>query len=537
MGGSLRAETNWDTLWAGMMPAYFESNPGERGVTEAGIDNLRRSMMAQRRAQAIAQIAGYDLDGDGSITTEEITAVMEPRARQVISTNGVQLQPTPEQIRLQLNKLVAEALKPDTDRDGIISPAELQKEAQSLAEQTSVGWQQSTRQRILPMILDANGDGAVSLAEYEAAVRAQFKAIDQDGDGRISAAEFGNFGKRLSEANQGAMRAREAEARRIQLEASVKGCEVVKAPAGVRLILLGARYGQALSNTWVGSEDRATYVTTVEVASGPEPLYLALTSHTAMIWDIVGAVERIDGMIAHSETAETEDPKSSQRVAAMGGVRARPSSAPFVGVMGVPREKVRFTAHSGCLTPPLEDTMKNGSAQDNAVLLFGRAADELGGEQAAGTFRVPAARHFSNRRVRNAISLPKDGAGSTLWAEVEERYPAGIAQIQPASVVSAHPVKRYAVLPTRAGLAEHVDSGAIVITGLSRGIRINDGDFKPFTSPNKFRIMEKIRMPADVGDGEFSLMRGTPTPDGDLSNVCIISEVDKKPINGGRSRC
>ena len=45
-----------------------------------------------RRSQTIAQILVYDLDGNGSVTKHEITTVMEPRARQMISANGVQLE-------------------------------------------------------------------------------------------------------------------------------------------------------------------------------------------------------------------------------------------------------------------------------------------------------------------------------------------------------------------------------------------------------------------------------------------------------------
>jgi len=60
--------------------------------------------MAQRRAQTISQILHYDLDGDGIVTKDEIAAVMQPRARQMINANGVRLEPTPQQIRAQLDK-------------------------------------------------------------------------------------------------------------------------------------------------------------------------------------------------------------------------------------------------------------------------------------------------------------------------------------------------------------------------------------------------------------------------------------------------
>ena len=118
MGGAVRADVTWEQLRSNMVTAFYQSNPDQRGVTPQGLDNLRRSVMAQRRAQAAAQILNYDLDGDGTVSKDEITAVMEPRARQMIHANGVQLEPTPQQVRLQLDKLVTDALKPDSDRDG-----------------------------------------------------------------------------------------------------------------------------------------------------------------------------------------------------------------------------------------------------------------------------------------------------------------------------------------------------------------------------------------------------------------------------------
>jgi len=539
MGNVLRADVTWEQVRSQMLVAFYQSNPDERGVSPQGIDNLRRVAVAQQRSQVIAQILRYDLDGDGNVTKDEITAVMQPRARQMIQINGVQLEPTPQQVRLQLDRLVSDALKPDTDGDGVITAAEIAQEAQKLADQASLGWQQNATQ-FIPMTLDADGDGAVSLAEYEAAMREQFDAIDQDRDGRVSAGEFADFGKRLNEARQAEQRARDARARKLRFEAAMAGCDVPAAPAGARLILLGAGQGKALSNAWIGTQDRMTSVTTLEIAPGREPLYLALTSGGAMIWDIVGVTERIAGIVAHAETAVDtgNDSRARQRVAAVNGAAPQRNGKPLVGVMGVARETIRFTAHTGCLVPASEATMKDGSAQEMAALLLGRAADEIGGEHNAATFRVPAARHYPDRPVRNAMRLPKEGPGEVLWREVEEDYPAGIAQIDAESVISAHPVQRYTVLPHRAGLAQLVDAGALTIAGTSRGIRINGGDFKPFTSPNKFRIAEKVRLPVDAGAaGTFILPRGIPVPEGDLGQACVVSETDMKPVSGSRAGC
>jgi hypothetical protein len=254
-----------------------------------------------------------------------------------------------------------------------------------------------------------------------------------------------------------------------------------------------------------------------------------------MIWDIVGASARVAGVVAHSEATldNTTEGSGQQRAAALNTVGPQHGGKPLVGVIGVSPDRIRFTAHKGCLVPVSETTMKDGSAQEMAALLLGRAADEIGGEQSAATFHAPPVMHFGDAPGRNAIKLPKGGPGEVLWREIEEEYPAGIAHIDVNSVISAHQVKRYSVLPGRAGIAELVDAGALTIAGVSRGIRINGTDMKPFTSPDKFRINEKIRLPAGAV-GTFILPRGIPVPDGDVSQACVLSEADMKPVNGQR---
>jgi len=181
--------------------------------------------------------------------------------------------------------------------------------------------------------------------------------------------------------------------------------------------------------------------------------------------------------------------------------------------------------------------MKDNTAQDMAAALLGRAPDEIGGENNAGTFRVPPLMHFRDRPVRNAMQLPKGVLGEALWREVDETFTAGVAKIDIDAVVSAHPVKRYDILPYRAGLATLVDVGALEIAGYSQGVRINGGQIKPFTSPDKFKITQKLRLPAGV-TGTFILPSDVPAPDGDLSQACLVSAVDMKPVEGGRrGRC
>src|SRR5262249_44395773 len=123
----------WDQVKSEMLTAFYRSNPDERGVSARGIDELRKIAIALQRSEAIAQILKYDLDGDGKVTKEEITAVMQPRARQMIHADA-------EQVRIERDRLVNDLLKLDTDHNGVISFAEIQREGARQAEQFDIAW-------------------------------------------------------------------------------------------------------------------------------------------------------------------------------------------------------------------------------------------------------------------------------------------------------------------------------------------------------------------------------------------------------------
>ena len=61
--------------------------------------------------------------------------MVQPRARQMIYANGVQLEPTLQQTRLQLNKLIGDALKPDMNGDDTITAEEISRRPKSKPRQ------------------------------------------------------------------------------------------------------------------------------------------------------------------------------------------------------------------------------------------------------------------------------------------------------------------------------------------------------------------------------------------------------------------
>lgn len=168
---------------------FFATDINGNGVTPADHDLARRSALATLKAGRIANWARYDLDGDGLVTRVELTVAARNEARTAVSRATGQA-PTREEVAEVLEQIVTEHMRPDTDGDGIVSFGEILREANRIAEQ--VGPSQDADE-LVPMALDADGDGAVTLDEFTRAVRSTFDGIDRDGDGMLSALELSLF--------------------------------------------------------------------------------------------------------------------------------------------------------------------------------------------------------------------------------------------------------------------------------------------------------------------------------------------------------
>lgn len=514
---ALRPDAGFEQVWQTLLNLYRASNPDARGVSAASIEQVRQIAGAQRRAQIYGSVYAQDLDGDGRVTREELLAHFQPRARRPIRANGAQLEPTEDQVRLQLDRLVAEALILDTDRDGIVSADEIRQEAEKRGQEAA---RNAGGLQFVPMSLDADADGVVSRGEWEAAVRSEFDRADQDRDGRVSADELVAYQRSIAAAQQAEREAAREQVRRRQIEAMIRTCDVEKPPAGARLVLLGGHGGRALSNVAIGGEEREVSVANVEIAAGTEPLFIVATSQNAMVWRFVGATERVAGFLAHSTTGD------------------RDSGKPRVGVTGLPKERVRFTNTSRCL--PYFTDRDYGQGVLPIEMLFGKRPDETVGVQGIQTMRVPDARHEAETPAALAtVSLPRDGAAAPVWRDMERFYPAGLASIDPAAVVSPLPVKRYEVLPQQAGLAQLVEEGALKVVGTARSLRVQGGVTTQVESPNAFLIVRRMRFPVGLTGAhsvKFILARGLEMPEGDPGHSCVISEDDGRPI-GGRPGC
>lgn len=157
------------------------------GVSPTDHDLARRIRLAQQRASAIQTILRDDLDDDGRVTRAELIELHTKEAnRPMTSSTGVRIDPTPEQVSQMVPQLISRELTVDTNGDAVITWDETLAEANAQAQRHENRY---SSVEPIPLMLDGNGDGIVSKAEFIALIDSAFYAADLDRDGGLSKAE------------------------------------------------------------------------------------------------------------------------------------------------------------------------------------------------------------------------------------------------------------------------------------------------------------------------------------------------------------
>lgn len=172
---------------------------------------------AEMLARADARFDRLDTDKDGQLSAQERSAGMErPRAARAARYGGDKSDLAPgagrrggggmsekmlaridingdEMISRAENRAAAEArfARMDVDKDGTIEAGEFGADGERIAargERRGPG-AHGGHDRGGTMMADANGDGAVTRAEFDAASAQRFARMDSNGDGKLDAAD------------------------------------------------------------------------------------------------------------------------------------------------------------------------------------------------------------------------------------------------------------------------------------------------------------------------------------------------------------
>lgn len=504
--GHLRDGSTWSEVEQHMLALFRASEIIAGGVTADSARIRNERLLAQRRAAVIQQRLVLDLDNDGIVSRDEMIASFNTRTGNPLQSNGIMIEPTPEQRKAVLDRLVADALKDDTDGNGQLDFAEMRAAAQQQITRQMGGPMQDPT--LVPMSLDSDRDGTVTRTEYTAAARAVFEEIDTTRDDRIDAAELQAASARIAEAERARSQALQAQRQAAEQAKKLEACNIPTLSAGAKLVVFGAYEGRALSTVSLGGDDVEVTVGDIVIEDGDETLDLVLLSYDAQIWRLRGAVGRIGRVVASSyQRAGPNDP------------------TPRVGVVGIPREKLAVPRRSDCLPYFSGTAIAERSRSIAAVTaLAKRPPDAVFGTYGVSTVTLPSGRLDEKAPLPGTVELPNSGPASGIWREMLRFNPSGMVRIDPTDVVSALPARSYAVLPQQAGLAQLVEEGALTVEGNGRS----------------FIITRKIRFPAGLNGAhsvKFVLGRDVPAPEGSPGHSCVLSEATGTPVGMSRPGC
>lgn len=276
------------------------------------------------------------------------------------------------------------------------------------------------------------------------------------------------------------------------------------------LTVVGAYRGETVPTVTVAGQDEESSVADVIVGKGANPVYLVLSSYDPVIWRMTGDVGRVRQLIVfHQKSA---------------------------GVIGIPARKIHFSDDNKCRIP--YDVYEGRQLEDDVAVLatFGRRANAIGGNYSLHRAtlngdtlkvdRVPKKPSedlvLTNQPADPIFPKGKGNGPSTLEREFHLRFPAGIASIDPRSVVATGSVERYEVLPITAGAFQLEQEGALVpataadvrrwkdraiIGGHVRADRIKSLHFY-----SAYRVTRPIRIPSGLCGG-YSLTFFVPSRD------------------------
>ncbi|TMJ94269.1 MAG: hypothetical protein E6G74_23205 [Alphaproteobacteria bacterium] len=445
-------------------------------VSNADLEQYLSQAAASSRASAIGELLRYDLDGDGVVTRAEVVqretqrVRFETRENPALATRGI---PSLAKDELWIPQRIDDRadfrMRADLNKDGRIDWPEMLAFAKPYP-QYPIYRQDEPIYRMI-MSFDEDGDGAVTIEEFEQAAKRVFHFMDVNKDGTLSKNEIDAFRPNISTVLQHKAATAEAEKRMHERQAKTKqSCAMPQLSAAATVLLLEAR-ADALSTATIGAQWIATEAGSIDIEPGTSPLYVVISSHNPVIWQLSGAVDRIERLVLAGEST--------------GPNQKLPEEIPLIGATGVPAERIVFLGQPGCMK------LHAGSViQDEAAAAVRRVAG-----------REPVLIKPQSRKASDAASLPH---------EITRFHRGGIVEIDPRTVIASRPVERYEVMPQEAGLIQLERDGAITRNG--------DGEFL---------VHKKIRFPAGLFGPHvvrFRIEKGVAMPEGDPGRSCVIVE-------------
>jgi hypothetical protein len=253
-----------------------------------------------------------------------------------------------------------------------------------------------------------------------------------------------------------------------------------------------------LSSVTLGSQDAVVHAGRVVVERGREPLYLVMPTYSATIWQFSGAVERIERVVMTSAIAAPRTGNALQ--------------APLVGATGIAPERISFLGRPDCVEYfseiPSSSSLRTIAAVRNAI---GKEPDVVAFKYSVNSFTVPSGKiDMPGDELQQPLFTKKPVGSDRARESMYWFFRGGVIDIDPKTVVASAPAAAYEVLPSQAGLAQLLETGALTQN-----------------SSREYIVRQKIRFPPGLYGAHsvtFLIMKGAPYPDGDPGHSCVVME-------------
>lgn len=151
------------------------------GISADDVLIQKQTSAARLRAKQLREWLDQDLNGDGEVTRRELEQYFT--RRQLRQPFGYRQDPWRYQ-----NRQILYALRADRNNDGVVG---FDEALDWVKRNPNRGWASNSRVSfIIPMSLDKDNNGVISIEEFHSAVDSAIARIDADSNGEFSAGEI-----------------------------------------------------------------------------------------------------------------------------------------------------------------------------------------------------------------------------------------------------------------------------------------------------------------------------------------------------------
>jgi EF hand len=418
-------------------------------ITRESVDLLTRIDSSGQAASGMARYLRYDLDGDGTVSREEIN--------QIAAILG-------DDEKRMMDRLVEDA---DKTGDGNLTLAEIYATVRELSRAGDGG-----RRLFLDDVLksDLDGDGRTTTEELLAVVSTiQTAAFEPDG---FVADQSGP---------------------------PTWNCAPPKPEGTAELVVVSSYRGAALTNIAVAGQDQTATAVRLNIEPGTTPIYVFAASLMPVVWHVEGDLTRIQRIVVQSASVD-QGPGAGVVGIDKGRVSFVPANSciePFYRNSG-DVEDISWKWSVSALEKHLGRRVSSVVSEyqlPNAAIPSGAMTTT------DPDYDAPTKNSDGTLSIVVDLNSPK--------IMMAKKFPNGLVETNVTAVVSPQPVEAYQILPEEAGLAVLLGQGALERISL-RTTKLRGSAYlivKPIKRlPNglrseKFVLRRGVAMPEVVPEG------------------------------------